>query len=60
MIELASLDINGVTAIAGILIANIGALVGFFWSLSKKQVIQDMEIKQLKKDLNNLGQKIKN
>ncbi len=55
-----SIDINGVTVIVGILVANIGAVVGFFWSLSKKQVIHEMQIEQLKTDLNNLGRKIKN
>lgn len=59
MEALASIDINGATVLAGVVVANAAAIFGFFWGLSKKQIVHEMQIKQLQKDINNLGRQVR-
>lgn len=48
-------DAQTVSIAAGLLLANIGALVGFFVSLKVDLARAETKIEALEKDINNLG-----
>ena len=50
-----NLDVQTVTVLASVILANIGALAGFFISLKVGQVRLEVKVDTLEKDMNNIG-----
>jgi len=52
-------DVSQAVVLAGILIANVGGLIGFFVSLKVAIARLEVKVDKLEIDVNNLGGKIK-
>jgi hypothetical protein len=60
MEQLGAVDVSQATVLASVLLANIGALVGFFISLKVEQAVLKTKFEHVEKNQNETKQELKN